>query len=288
MIDLTHFNGDIEKNELINKESFHQILKIELSKPAKENVLKAIRALEGQNGILSVSPNYYYKAQGLQPNCASGLLYSRLWGLNGLHGINAEAAWGITTGNNQVKVGVIDSGIINHSDLSANLAAGWDFVNNNSTTNDDVDGHGTLMAGIIGATGVNPNGMVGVCWNVQLVPLQVVNSSNEYVTDAVVSAISWAQEHGIQILNYSVGGYANSTPIANAIGNYNGLFVCSAGNENNNNDVTSHYPSNFSWTKDFKDRVIAVGAMNEDGTKASYSNYGYRTVSIGRPAALFP
>ena len=64
-------------------------------------------------------------------------------------------------GSRTVKVGVIDTGIANHEDLNDNLVAGWNFVDDSNNT-DDTDGHGTAVAGIIGATGTNENGVLGV------------------------------------------------------------------------------------------------------------------------------
>ena len=72
------------------------------------------------------------------------------WGLNGTYGINVEEAWKYTRGSKSIRVGVIDTGIADHEDLRPNLVAGWDFYNDNEITTDDLTGHGTHVAGIIG------------------------------------------------------------------------------------------------------------------------------------------
>lgn len=205
------------------------------------------------------------------------------WGLIDDFGIQAESAWEITTGNSNIRVGIIDSGVADHPDLNANLVTGWDFVNDNAITNDDPTGHGTHIAGIIGATGSNVNGITGVCRDVQLVPLQVIRSDNTIDSAACVSAITWSALHNIHILNYSMGAYGENTAISTAIGNTQALFVCSAGNDNNNNDIIRHYISDYSQAQSFSNRVISVGSIDETGAKSYFSNYGTSTVSLFAP-----
>lgn len=175
---------------------------------SKSNVIEVIDKIEQIEGVLSASPNYYENFAQI-PNDSS---FSSLWGLDSGSGVNAVDAWGITTGSREMKVGVIDTGIANHPDLNANLAEGWDFVNNNNITNDDPTGHGTHVAGIIGACGDNGIGVVGVNWQVTLVPLQVAiwdAEDEKWVMDGsgTVSAINWAKDNDIPILNYSAGAY---------------------------------------------------------------------------------
>ena len=96
------------------------------------------------------------------------------------------AAWGITSGSREVHVGVIDSGIASHSDLNMNTTEGWDFFNNNAVTTDDTNGHGTKVAGIIGAIGNNQTGISGIARHVTPVPLQTINNSGLHTaTDGV-------------------------------------------------------------------------------------------------------
>ena len=281
--DLTHITGDVEKNDLLDKENFHQILKIELKEKSKENAIKAIKQLEKIDGILWAGPNSYDSPYAQPTIIANGDRYPAQWGLHDTYGIKAEQAWDITTGiRSNVRVGVIDSGIASHSDLNANVIGGWDFVNNNSITNDDPTGHGTHVAGIIGAKSTNIDGISGVCWNVQLVPLQVENNEGDWELDDVTEAINWAINNNVHVINYSGGGSDNYAPRSAAISNYQGVFVCAVGNDGLNNDNIDDYPANYSRYTAYK-RVISVGAINGDGTKASYSNYGANSVSIFAP-----
>ncbi|MBE7078715.1 MAG: hypothetical protein E7380_02505 [Clostridiales bacterium] len=290
--DLTYITGDITDKEYLNTQNFCQILQLHLPIDSKENVLEVINQVEQITGVESASPNYYDSFEEVPEDD----FYEDLWGLNGTNGINAPQAWDITTGNSSVKVGIIDSGIANHPDLSANLVAGWDFHNDNSITSDDPIGHGTHIAGTIGAVGDNDLGVAGINWNVSLVPLQVARwneDSQQWGVNiaAIVKAIVWATNNNIPILNHSIGISSNGILFSlhkAAIKNYTGLFVCSAGNEGEDVDVNPHYPSDYcnesnASYNDFSDRVISVGALNSNGERRTSSNYGINTVSIYAP-----
>lgn len=204
--DLTAISGDIESKKYLDKDNFRQILKIELAEKSKKNVLNTIRKLEKIDGVLWAGANEYDQPDTL-PEASNGIRYPQLWGLHGTNGINVEGAWDYTTGG-IVTVGVIDSGIAEHADLEGNLMAssGWDFFNDNDITNDDVSGHGTHVAGTIGATGNNINGIVGVSQNVWLVPLQVANTAGTWPLDAVTAAIGYATDKNAKNTPACLGG----------------------------------------------------------------------------------
>ncbi len=275
--DLTNISGNIVDKKYLNEENFHQILKLNLAEKSKQNVLDAIRKIEDIDGVLWAGVNGYSSfgeieesktsnssnfnissgikeslsllsasARASLPNAVNGSRFAKQWGLLGDYGISAPKAWmNYTMGSSSVKVGVIDTGIADHEDLDKNVVAGWDFYNDNEITNDDPIGHGTKVAGIIGASGESANGVIGVNWKVTLVPLQVVNERDRFQIDAAAKAITWAIENDIDILNYSSGGDSEYEVLKTAIGNYQGLFVCSAGNNARNVDwgVDRHYPS---------------------------------------------
>ena len=311
--DLTRLTGDVDDKEYLDRENFHQILKINLADKSKQNVLNMIRKIENFSGVLWAGVSRYssptmeesntdvqdsasysdllpsaYSLSSPPPaiNTLFGRFYQQ-WGLIGDNGINVVNAWEKTTGSRKIKVGVIDSGIADHPDLNDNVVAGYDFVNDNTTTNDDLSGHGTHVAGIIGASGASANGVVGVNWEIKLVPLQVTNDDNEVTFNfgAVTKAIGWAVNHAIDILNISSGFYSfEDEALKSAISNYKGLLVCSAGNDGADNDKEfRHYPSDYSRGQTFSNRVISVGAINSDGNKRSTSNYGKQSVSIFAP-----
>ena len=295
--DLTYISGDINEKQYLNLESFRQILKIDLPQDSKESVLSAVEVLENIDGILWAGPNYYQSVSGQVSDEYADLQWA-------IEDLDLERAWDITTGVRTVKVGVIDSGIAAHPDLNENVLEGWDFVNNNITT-DDSQGHGTHVAGIIGAVGNNCDGVTGVNWEVSLVPLQAAILTSDAEGNplwrisgaAVASAISWAIEQNIPLLNFSIGFNTVSSAMRLAVENYSGLLVCAAGNSSTDNDVTPVYFADYadetnSEYSDFSNRIISVGALSSESERSSFSNYGTNSVSIYAPgtsiASTFP
>jgi len=267
----------------------------------------AIARLRRNPHVEYAEPNYILHAT-LSPNDQS---YSLLWGLSnhgqtgGLTGadISAEAAWSISTGDRAVLVGVVDSGVdYTHPDLAANIwtnpgeipgngidddhngfvddVHGWDFFNNDNNPMDDY-GHGTHVAGTIGAVGNNSIGIVGVDWQVSIVPLKFLNSSGHGSTSSAVAAIEYATSLGVDVLNNSWGSYDFSQTLMDAIraaGDSEVVFVAAAGNEGVSNDIVPFYPASYSLPN-----VISVAATTNYDNKAGFSNYGPSTVDIGAP-----
>lgn len=253
---------------LVNEANFRQILCLDLTERSKANVLEVIAELEKVPGILYAGPNYIMELDSTIPNDA---YYDDLWGLEK---INAPGTWDITTGSSDVYVAVIDSGVASHPDLNANVAPGWDYVNSNSTTTDDIVGHGTHVAGIIGAVGNNDMGISGLAWNVKIVPYQVTyNVAGNFRTSEAITAIKDATDYNIPIINYSLSG-ANHFDVRQAISNYRGLFICSAGNSTSNNDSTNNIKL---------DNVISVANTTVNDTLYIDSNYGASSVHLGAP-----
>ena len=109
-----------ELPELLDAENFHQILLIKLPRDSKENILNVIHQLEKIGGIKYAGPNFFLYPD-TTPNDPG---FGSQWGLGPAPGIQAPAAWDITTGSSSVRVGIIDTGIASHPDLNANLVAG--------------------------------------------------------------------------------------------------------------------------------------------------------------------
>lgn len=203
--------------------------------------------------------------------------YEDQWALHGEYGIDIEGAWAVTKGSSSVRVGVIDSGINFHMDLSANTGRGHDFYNDNSYTNDALGGHGTFVAGIIGAKGNNARGISGVAQDVELVPLQTAedtsglgNSKTEDIIEAIDYAIDfWSfGSDQIKILNYSISRFGDNIEVVEKVKDYQGLFVWSAGNAGQNVD-------DFLNIEKFElPNLISVGAITEQGALWKNSNYG--------------
>ena len=264
-------------------------------------------------GVAYVEPDFVISPTAL-PNDPS---FSTLWGLNnvGQSGgvadvdIDAPEAWNTTTGSRSVVVAVIDTGIdYNHPDLASNIwrnpgeiagdgidndrngyvddVRGWDFANNDADPFDD-EGHGTHVAGTIGAVGNNGVGVVGVSWNVSLMALKFLGADGSGSTSGAVAAINYAtrmrQSFGVNVVatNNSWGGGGFSSALRDAIaagGSAGVLCVAAAGNESANNDATPSYPANYAG-----DAVISVAATDSSNRLATFSNYGVTTVDVAAP-----
>ena len=178
-------------------------------------------------------------------------------------------------------MGVIDSGIANHPDLERNLAEGWDFCKESDITDDDQTGHGTTVAGIIGAVGGDGSGIAGGAWNVTLIPLQITEYTDFSEREDEIQTITYATEHDITILNFSRGGSEYDAALLQAIANYPGPFVCAAGNDGKNIDTEPCYPSSYKC-----ENLISVANCTSTGARYigdKPSNYGGNTVHLAAP-----
>jgi thermitase len=253
-------------------------------------------ALERRSDVRGAAPNRTYQLDAV-PN-DTYYVSNDLWGLPT---IGAPAAWDVTQGSNSVVVGVVDSGTaVDHPDLDTNIwqnpgetdngadddgnglvddVKGWDFYANDEDPS-DLFGHGTHVAGTIGAEGNNGDGITGVNWRVKLMPLRV---GDQVISGyAIERAFRYACSKGAKVVNGSFGGpgpYNASDPIHLAIADCPGtLFVFAAGNSSSNNDATPRFPCN-----DPSPNVICVAASDEADTLASFSNYGINNVHLAAP-----
>jgi subtilisin family serine protease len=221
--------------------------------------------------------------------------------------IDAPEAWDIETGNPNVVIAILDTGVdYTHPDLAANIwnntdenpgngidddangfiddVMGWDFAYHDNNPKDGL-GHGTACAGIAGAVSNNGIGIAGVCWNCKIMPVQVMNKTGSgYWTD-MANGITYAADNGADVISMSFGSFGNeSVPniLRDAV-NYaydKGVFLCaSAGNHN---EPTKLYPAAY-------ENVTAV-AMTDLHDKRSHfltfgSNYG-EWVDIAAPGSL--
>ncbi|MCA1846116.1 MAG: S8 family serine peptidase, partial [Actinobacteria bacterium] len=191
-----------------------------------------------------------------------------------LQAMRLPEAWNTTTGNDSMILAIIDSGVqLNHPDLAGRLVQGWDFVNNDSSPDDDFD-HGTMVAGIAAAITNNGQGVTGAAWRGKIMPIKVLDNQGSANDDDIAAGITYAVDHGASVINMSLGGPGSSTTLQTAIDyatNHNVVVVAAAGNDGNNAVVSKrsepHYPAACNG-------VISVGATDAAGNHADFSSYG--------------
>ena len=251
---------------------------------AGQSVPEAVEAFRADPEVAYAEPNYLYHADAT-PNDPQ---LPQLWGMAR---ISAPAAWNITTGSAAVKVAVVDTGIArDHLDLAANVIAGRDFVQNDDDPR-DFNGHGTHVAGTIGARGNNGIGVAGVNWQVSLMPVRVLDGDGSGSNVTVSEGFQYACAKGANIVNASLGGTGYSTTIRDAIASpacANTLFVVAAGNDGVNDDSSPHYPCNYDASPDNLPNVICVAATDSSDALASFSNYGTGSVQLAAPGVSIP
>lgn len=192
-------------------------------------------------------------------------LYSKQWGIPM---IGANKAWDILRGDG-VLVAVIDTGVdYTHEDLAVNIneSLGWDFANNDNDAMDD-NGHGTHVAGIIAATMNNNKGVVGVAPNTTIMPVKVCNKFGSCWLTDVADGIRYAVDNGASIISISLGSPLPDTWTYDATRyavQKGALIIAAAGNRG---IEAPEYPAAYPW-------VLAIGALDHDGNKAYYSQYG--------------
>ncbi|MCL2371850.1 MAG: S8 family serine peptidase [Defluviitaleaceae bacterium] len=246
------------------------VMLLNLACKKDETLASAVEQLRAHPNVIHAEPNILY-GRHVRPNDP---YYSNLWGLEK---VNMPAAWDYTTGSDDVVVGVTDSGVdFSHPDIRENMRdSGWNFLNNNAQAM-DMTGHGTHVAGTIGAVGNNFVGITGLNWRVKIANMRIGNIAMGLA--AAIAAIEFANANGIEILNNSWGGRYYSPSLEHAIQHYNGLFVASAGNDGVDNDTLPDYPASFDC-----ENIISVAATGPDDTLADFSNYGAVSTDIAAP-----
>jgi thermitase len=220
--------------------------------------------------------------------------------------ISAMLAWATTTGDDDVVVAVLDSGVdYTHEDLAPNMwkrptsvapyndaelggvddELGFNAIDNASDPMDE-NGHGTHCAGIIGAEGGNNIGITGVNWKVRIMPLKFMNAGGYGTTKDAIEAINYVINRkkagvNVRIISASWGSTQKSRALEDAIrAAYENdiLFVAASGNATTDNDRRPHFPSSYNVPN-----VVSVAALDRNDQLASFSNYGLKSVAIAAP-----
>lgn len=268
--------------------------------PVGADLRDVARAYLAHPAVARVEPNYRVYVADTIPDDPQ---YGNLWGMER---IGAPAAWDVTTGDSNMVVAVIDTGIRNtHEDLAGNIWSnpdetpngqddsgngyvddlwGWNFVDDNNDPFDD-HGHGTHVAGTIGAVGNNGVGVAGVNWEVRLVAVKFLDASGSGTTLNAIRAVEYVNSLAahVRISNNSWGGGGYSLALEEAIeaaGLANQLFVAAAGNNASDNDENPFYPASYDL-----DNVISVASIAQGGGLSSFSCFGAQSVHIAAPGS---
>lgn len=184
-----------------------------------------------------------------------------------------SSAWDISLGNG-ITVAILDTGVdATHPDLAGQLVPGWNMFDNNADTT-DVYGHGTMVAGVVGAASDNTIGVSSLAWQAKIMPVRISGTDGMASISTIADGLVWAADHGARVANisYAVSGYATVQNAAQYMKNKGGVTVVSAGNSG----ALDSSPAD--------DTMISVSATDSNDVKTSWSTYG-PFVDVSAPGA---
>ena len=275
--------------------------------PQGLSVRDAVTQYMSNPDVEYAEPNYILHMASVTPIISNDTYFVDQWALrnigtyaNGTYAADMKAslAWNISVGSHDVRIAVLDTGIdFNHPDLVGNIwsGRGFNFVTcakfdkdgnceTPSVPNDDPmddNGHGTHVAGIIGATGDNNLGVAGVMWKVSMMAIKVLNADGEGSWGDFADGVQFAVNNGARVMNASLGGSDFEQSVFDAVSAANSagvLLVAAAGNEGSNNDLTPVYPASFDLPN-----IISVAATDQNDDLVAFSNFGPNSVDIAAP-----
>lgn len=261
-----------------------QLLKVNI--PESSNLDSMLNLYSNPN-VEYVVPNIRLRSFLMPVNMNPSALRSQ-WAITK---VEAEKAWqrAGNKGNKSVVVAVIDTGVdYRHNALSPNMVPGYDFKEKDSDPMDKTSsanpGHGTHCAGIVGSTGLQDGGTIGLSPEVSIMPLRFLDENGGGDLMDGIKSIDYAIEKGATVISASWGAKVSRStamPLIEAVQRAEkaGIpFVVAAANDGQNNDKAEYYPTNAGT-----DNTIAVAASNSSDGKPSWSNYGKNKVHVAAP-----
>lgn len=278
------------------------------ARPPKRNVVLSLvsdsfcdEVLKRKN-VISCSPNFVIRAQ-LTPNDS---MYPFQWGVTTGFGANAAEAWNSGTSSGNIVVAVTDTGVdYNHPDLRANMwrnpfdppngkdddkngyiddVYGINTVSDSADPHDD-QGHGTHVAGIIGAKGDNKAGVAGITWTTKIMAVKFLDKDGAGTLGSALKAFAYIEKMvnngiNVRLINASWGGPETAEELYNAVARITKkgvILAAAAGNESSNNDTTPSYPSSYDLPN-----IVSIGSISAFKNLSSFSNFG-KSVDIVAP-----
>lgn len=245
----------------------------------------ALEKLKDNKNVKYAEPDLIYRGTATIPD--EDLFTNFQWAFNntGQRGgtpgcdISMPEAWDLHQGSRSVKVAVIDTGVnYNLAEIAANCEQGFNFITSQPGGLDD-NGHGTHIAGIIGAIGNDGMGVAGINWLTTIVPLKFLNSEMQGTLTNLLYAVDYVSMYNLPVVNLSFASDTNSTALNDAItACTNTLFVCGAGNSGRDIDSVPAWPAALNSAN-----MITVANTDGDDALNSESNYGATKVHIAAP-----
>lgn len=208
--------------------------------------------------------------------------------------IKLPEAWSFGQGSGNVTVAIVDTGIHGqHIELNdGRVVAGYDVLSGRAipaNAGSDDNGHGTAVAGIIGAIPNNGKGISGINWHINLMPVKALEADGTGAVSSVAAGILWAADHGASIINLSLGGqsFGNDLTLNNAIiyaQNKGAIVVAAGGNDSAENGLNLDTDPVYPVCADGGvNAVIGVAATDYQDRKAAFSNFGINCIDITAP-----
>lgn len=241
-------------------------------------------------------------------------LYFEQWYLSQ---VSAPQVWNTQTGSAEIIIAVLDTGVdLDHPDLIDNIwknpgeiegnnkdddgngyvddIHGWDFIDFDATPTPDVGkqssseavNHGSLISGIIGASGDNKIGISGINWNINIMPVRILDAVGSGDANTVAQAVYYAVDNGADVINMSFTGDVNDPVLRNAVKfayEQGAVIVSALGNDGEDVDSYPVYPACYKSGDGDDDWVIGVASLGKSDKRSVFSNYGSTCTDLSAP-----
>lgn len=278
--------------------SLDEIYKVSVSDD--ENVVEVINAFLSNEEVEYAEPRFRYHTLLAPSDPAADITDGQQTYLNL---VKAYEAWGISTGDSTIVIGIVDTGVdLDHEDLKDKIAYnyddpvngvdddgdgytdnyyGWDMSNWDNDPTADNDLHGIKVSGVCAASTNNETGIAGTGWNTKFLPVKISESNSGYLSNEY-EGVLYAAQHGCKVINLSWGAAGANSLYGKDIIDYvvldlDVVVIAAAGNTH---DDLDYYPASY-------DNVLSVGASNSSDELASWATYSYKIDILAPGESIF-